>query len=72
MKVQRVLGKVSNSLRILSLDTNQIGDEGAKGLGESLKQCCQLEELYLAENQVGDEGAKGLGKGLKQLQKLLI
>ena len=50
---------------LCSLSSNQIGDEGGKGLGEGLKHNTSLQTLALDCNQIGDEGGKGLGEGLK-------
>src|SRR5690606_28019018 len=49
----------------LILSQNNIGAEGAKGLG----QLVNLQKLYLSENNIGDEGAKALVKlvNLKEL-----
>ncbi|EWS76861.1 hypothetical protein TTHERM_002653313, partial (macronuclear) [Tetrahymena thermophila SB210] len=45
---------------------NQIGDEGASGLGSGLANCINLSNLTLnlSHNQIGDKGASGLGSGL--------
>ncbi|EAR82138.3 cyclic nucleotide-binding domain protein, putative (macronuclear) [Tetrahymena thermophila SB210] len=46
--------------------SEQIGDEGASGLGSSLANCINLSNLNLdlQSNQIGDEGASGLGCAL--------
>ena len=47
--------KQNQTLTILDLMSNQIGDEGAAGgMGEGLKQNQTLTELWLQGNQIGD------------------
>jgi hypothetical protein len=47
-----------NSLQVLNLGSNNIGDEGAKGL--PLAGLSKLQTLNLGGNNIGAEGAKGL------------
>ena len=49
----------------LWLNGNNIGDDGAKSLSESLKVNSTLTTLNLCENNIGDDGAKPLSESLK-------
>ena len=65
-------------ISILLLDSNQIGDEGAKALAPALKELKSLTALNLRNdlfsillldyNKIGDEGAKALAPALKELK----
>ncbi len=59
-------------METLYLEDNQIGDAGAKGLGEGLSNCTKLETLYLKGNQIGDAGAIGLGEVLSHCTNLKV
>jgi NLR family CARD domain-containing protein 3 len=50
-------------LRLLSLENNKIGDDGAKAVA-ALLAVSSMAELNLAVNLIGDEGAVALGAGL--------
>ena len=54
----------------LNLDRNKIGAEGAKSLGEILKENERLEILGLGWNDIGAEGVKSLCDGLKENESL--
>ena len=45
---------------------NQIGDSGAKYLGEGIAKCVTLTslDLDLSDNSIGENGAKHLGEGI--------
>jgi len=57
-------------LRILELDHNKIGDEGARALAEALPHAPKLEELFLAGNGIGDKDARALAKVLRQTKNI--
>ncbi|CAF3911805.1 unnamed protein product [Rotaria magnacalcarata] len=50
----------NNTLVILDLESNQIGDQGAQYLGEALKKNTKRTLLDLKHNQIGDLGAQYL------------
>ena len=52
----------------LNIGFNNIGDKGANGLVQGLKELKNLQtmKLDIQYNNIGDEGAKGLGQGLKE------
>ncbi|KAL7524032.1 hypothetical protein ACHAWF_000790, partial [Thalassiosira exigua] len=54
----------NQSLRLLNLSRNKIGDEGAKRLATALKDSKTLERMYLYSNAIGDGGAKSLADAL--------
>ncbi|KAL7549003.1 hypothetical protein ACHAWF_012277, partial [Thalassiosira exigua] len=54
----------NQSLRVLDLGRNKIGDEGAKRLATALKDNKTLVEVSLSFNKIGDEGAKSLADAL--------
>ncbi|KAL7545767.1 hypothetical protein ACHAWF_011277 [Thalassiosira exigua] len=54
----------NQSLRILHLGHNKIGDEGAKRLAKALKDNNTLETMFLHCNEIDDEGAKSLADAL--------
>jgi Ran GTPase-activating protein (RanGAP) involved in mRNA processing and transport len=45
------------TLAFLSLDGNQIGDEGAAMLAGALPHCRRLSNIYLGANRIGAQGA---------------
>lgn len=53
-------------LKELDLAKNQIGDEGAIALSESLKTNATLNSLKLTENQIGNKGAFALSKNIQE------
>ncbi|CAF3835480.1 unnamed protein product [Rotaria magnacalcarata] len=55
----------NNTLVILDLESNQIGDQGAQYLGEALKKNTKRTLLDLKHNQIGDLGAQYLGENLQ-------
>ncbi|CAF3407059.1 unnamed protein product [Rotaria socialis] len=63
--VANELLQVNQTLTLLGLDTNQIGDSGAQYLGEALKTNKSLTLLQLQTNQIGDSGAQYLADALK-------
>ena len=56
---------MNTSLTNIDLDGNNIGDEGAKAIGEALKVNTSLTEIYLDGNNIGVEGGKAIGEALK-------
>ncbi|CAF2122397.1 unnamed protein product, partial [Rotaria magnacalcarata] len=62
--VANELLQVNQSLTLLQLQTNQIGDSGAQYLADALKVNKTLTYLHLAQNQIGDTGAKHLADAL--------
>ena len=52
-------------LTFLRLDSNNIGDEGAKAIAEALKVNAVLTVLELHGNNISDEGAKAIAEALK-------
>jgi Ran GTPase-activating protein (RanGAP) involved in mRNA processing and transport len=53
-------------LTSLDLNSNNIGDEGAKAIAEALKRLMAvLTSLDLNSNNIGDEGAKAIAEALK-------
>ncbi|KAJ3039897.1 hypothetical protein HDV00_011680 [Rhizophlyctis rosea] len=57
-------------LRMLDLSYNEIGDKGAKLLGDLLKDDVQLEVLNLTSNNIGSEGAGAIAKALHVNDKM--
>ena len=49
----------------INLYYNNIGDEGAKAIGEALKVNTSLTEINLNGNKIGVEGGKAIGEALK-------
>ncbi|CAF3407049.1 unnamed protein product [Rotaria socialis] len=70
--VANELLQVNQTLTLLGLDTNQIGDSGAQYLGEALKTNKSLTLLQLQTNQIGDSGAQYLADALKVNKTLNI
>ena len=56
----------NRSLKILWLDMNKIGDEGAKRLADALKVNDTLKRLHLGFNEIGAEGAKHFANALME------
>jgi len=53
----------------LNLHYNNIGENGAKFLGEGVSKCVTLTSLILilnVNNNIGDNGAKYLGEGISK------
>jgi len=46
----------NKTLRVLDLNSNEIGAEGAVSLGELLRNDCQLQSLKLSANRIGEKG----------------
>ena len=68
--VEEVLGaektiKLRDGLLTDIFYLNNIGDEGAKAIGEALKVDTSLTSMYLLHNNIGDEGGKAIGEALK-------
>ena len=49
--------RINNTLKILSLTNNEVGDRGVKALAAALRINNTLMKLFLACNNIGDEGA---------------
>ena len=56
---------VNGVLKTLDLSSNQIHDEGATAIGESLKTNSTLEELVLVRCGIGPAGGRAIGVGLQ-------
>ena len=61
------LGKLFGCLQLVKLDMsgNNIDDDGAKMIADSLKINHSLKALYLSSNNIGDDGAKIISDALK-------
>ncbi len=55
---------VNAVLTTLVLNSNNIGDEGAKAIAEALKVNAVLTELHLYHNNISDDGAKAIAEAL--------
>ena len=65
--------EIYTSLTVLTLNRNEIGNDGAAALGECLKYNTSLTELSLYGNEIGYNGASALGKlELKRCPSLRI
>eukprot|EP00808_Paulinella_micropora_P029632 g44727.t1 len=62
--------EVNKTLKALTLDGNEIGDEGATYISSALKMNTSLRELYMQNNNIGAEGARAFGEALKVNQTL--
>jgi Ran GTPase-activating protein (RanGAP) involved in mRNA processing and transport len=56
--------KTNTGLKILSLKSNSVNDEGATLMGKALKKNSSLTDLDLAFNEIYEKGATGLCTGL--------
>ena len=56
---------MNTSLTKIYLNGNNIGDEGAKAIGEALKVNTSLTKIDLGGNNIGVEGGKAIGEALK-------
>ena len=56
----------NDSLKVLVLWDNDIGDDGAQALAQMLKKNTTLEKLSLGKCGVGDRGARALSEALKE------
>ena len=54
----------SQALKTLVLYDNKFGVEGAKALGEALRQNSVLEELDLGCNRIRNKGARAIAQGI--------
>jgi Ran GTPase-activating protein (RanGAP) involved in mRNA processing and transport len=50
---------------MISLNSNTIGDQGAKYLADAIKINSTLQEIYLGDNSIEDEGAEYLSQAIK-------
>ncbi|CAO3568867.1 unnamed protein product [Mortierella alpina] len=64
--------KTNSTLATLNLDSNTVGDDGAKVLAEALKTNSTLTTLNLPYNSIGDDGAKALAEALETNKTLTI
>ena len=64
MKGHRQSGRLeeNTSLAKIELSCNEIGDEGAKAIGEALKVNTSLTDICLDVNKIGVEGGKAIGR----------
>jgi len=58
------------SLQVLSLDGNDIGEEGAASLGAALPQLCHLQGFFANRCGLGRMGAASIIAGAKDLRRL--
>eukprot|EP00808_Paulinella_micropora_P009962 g29212.t1 len=66
---------VNKTLQALGLRSNNIGDDGAKAIGEALEANNSIRSIDLRSNIIGDEGAKAIVLALQAnqvLQTLII
>ena len=70
-KLQETPNELIDSIHS-NANVNQIGDSGAKYLGEGIAKCVTLTSLnlYLHDNRIGDNGAKYLGEGIVRCDTL--
>eukprot|EP00923_Selenidium_pygospionis_P014588 GHVN01025163.1.p2 GENE.GHVN01025163.1~~GHVN01025163.1.p2 ORF type:complete len:102 (-),score=21.59 GHVN01025163.1:862-1167(-) len=64
---------VNRSIENMSLEKNQIGDKGARALGDALAVNRSLKALDLYENKIGCDGGVALAEGIQvntSLEKL--
>ena len=61
----------NTTLKVLVLNNNNIGGEGAKALAEALKTNTTLTNLNLGSNQIGDEGARAIADALQTNTRLI-
>lgn len=59
-------------VRKLYLGQDEIGDEGASCIAESLKGPCQLSELRLHDNKIADAGAAALASSLQTNARISV
>jgi len=64
---QEIVAHLPQSLRILDLSNNKIGDLGAQALAEALGS---LEEVLLHHNEIGDDGATALMNALDECRSV--
>ena len=57
---------------MLDLGFNDIGDEGATALGNTLATNQTLGTLYLSANKIGPNGAAALACGLRRNSSLMV
>ena len=62
--------QVNQSLQLLNLSGNLIGDAGAQFLGAALQVNQSLQSLYIESNQISGTGAQALGAALQVNQSL--
>ena len=56
----------------LDIIENDVGDKGAKAIGEALRVNASLTELLLDGNSVGDEGAAAIAEGDREAAREVL
>ena len=64
--------KHCTNLRVLSLEENYVGDDGAVALADALKDCKHLHTLNLYDCEVHDVGRQALISSLKQCKNIFF
>ena len=72
IKALAVVLPLCGQLTTLKLWGNEIGPEGARAIGEWLRDHRTLKELWLGENKIGAEGAKALADALRVNYSLTV
>jgi Ran GTPase-activating protein (RanGAP) involved in mRNA processing and transport len=57
-------------LKVLNLNRNRVGDEGACALGIALQRSCGMHELHIQHNAIRESGAVALAVALKNNETL--
>jgi hypothetical protein len=63
--------KTNNTLHILNLDSNELGDEGFVALSEALSVNSTLTEIRLQSTGMTDDGLRNISEALKVNQGIL-
>lgn len=61
----------NNSIIVLYLNNNNIGDVGAKDIADALMRNHTITELNLNDNDIGDVGAREIADALMENVKFL-
>eukprot|EP00929_Paragymnodinium_shiwhaense_P015688 TRINITY_DN123791_c0_g1_i1.p2 TRINITY_DN123791_c0_g1~~TRINITY_DN123791_c0_g1_i1.p2 ORF type:complete len:345 (-),score=95.74 TRINITY_DN123791_c0_g1_i1:37-1071(-) len=62
--------RTTSTLQVLRLESNLVGDTGAKAFSDSLRQNCCLQTLELRRNSITDTGAQELAASLANNKSL--
>lgn len=57
--------KENNTLKVLCLSDNYLGEKGAQALAEALKVSPSVDELHLKGNELGDAGVQAICAALQ-------